>query len=77
MAHFTFGPMCYYVYQADGGWTVAFDHECSYFIHTDKAHALAAARDAAEAVWLITKQTSCVRIGSPEGESLLDRTYGI
>ena len=77
MAHFRIGPICYYVYQADGGWTVAFDHGSGYLIHPEKAHALAAARDAAEALWLITKQTSCVRIGSPQGESLLDRTYGM
>lgn len=77
MTDVTFGPICYYVYEKDGGWIVVFDHEVGYLLHSEKERALAAARDAAEARWLVSRRASCVRIGLPQGESTLDRTYGM
>ena len=77
MAQLSSGPICYYVYEADAGWTVALDNERGYSFHPKKEQALAMARDAAEALWLITRKASCVRVGRSYGQSLLDRTYGI
>ncbi len=68
--------ICYFVHEDGGGWTVAFDHQTALLIHVDRQRALSAAREAAEARWLITGQASCVRIGSANGESDLDQTFG-
>lgn len=68
--------ICYFVYRIDGGWTVSFDHHSGLLTHANKESALRAARDAAEARWLVCHRASCVRIGSPDGESVLDCTFG-
>lgn len=68
--------ICYHVYPKDGGWTVSFDGQSQLAIHLEHNEAIVVARDAAEARWLITGRPSCVKLGAPDGDAVLDCSYG-
>jgi len=67
--------VCYYVFHENVRWIVEFDHQQVSREFPSFEAALDAAREAAEARWLLTRQLSCVRIGPPDGPSEPDTRY--
>ena len=68
--------ICYHMFEDEGLWTVTFDGGPPIRDFPTREHALAAAREAAEARWLMTGLPSCTRIGR-EGEAVEDdRSFG-
>lgn len=68
--------ICYQVYEKDGSWTVSFDGDPAIRDFPSRERALSAAREAAEARWLMTGIPSCTRIGRPHEPGDDDLSYG-
>lgn len=69
-------PTCYYVFEQDSSWLVEFDSQAIAREFPSRDNALRAAREAAESRWLMTGNPSCVRVGPPGKQSVVDETYG-
>lgn len=67
--------ICFFVFKEDCAWIVEFDHQDVRHRFPSFESALDAARQAAEARWLMTGRSSCVRIGTPDGVSEVDEIY--
>lgn len=67
--------ICFFFFERDGQWFVEFDHEPFRLQFPTLEAAREAARNGAEARWLLTGMPSCVRLGSPNGESSVDAHY--
>jgi len=68
--------ICFFVFKSDCCWIVELDCQDIRHAFASFESARSAARQAAEARWLMTGKTSCVRIGDPCGHSDLDHVYG-
>lgn len=67
---------CYYIIEAPTEWMVEFDNQGLRRAFASRDRALSAAREAAEARWLMTGFATCVRIGSSKDLSTLDLAFG-
>jgi len=74
--HISAEPTCYYVFEQDSSWLVEFDSQAIAREFPSRDKALLAAREAAESRWLMTGNPSCVRVGHPKRQSVVDETYG-
>ncbi|MEO7917118.1 MAG: hypothetical protein ABIR16_05695 [Dokdonella sp.] len=68
--------ICYHVFEVDGLWTVSFDGGPPIRDFPNRERALAAAREAAEARWLMTGLPSCTRIGREDDLGEDDSSFG-
>lgn len=68
-------PICYHVYATEAGWEVAFDHQQPLRLFANEESAIAAARSAAEARWLLTRRPTCVGRGRPDQDTVIDCAY--
>jgi hypothetical protein len=67
--------ICFFVFKDDCCWIAEFEHQDIRHMFPSFESARDAARQAAEARWLMTGKTTCVRIGDPSGPTDLDEMY--